>query len=300
MDFDTERGPVGRGGVLLGLLGLAAAAWFLLGRGGAPPAGGTLARARAEGVIRVAYANEAPFGYEDPATGRVTGEAPEIARVLFARLGIPRIEPTVADFGALIDGLKAGRWDVVAAGMYITPRRCREVAFSNPTYVVREALLVRAGNPLGLDGYGSLGAHATARLAVLGGSVQDAYARKLGVPDARIEVFADYATALVALRAGRVDALAATRLTAADLLRKAGTGLEAAEPFEEPVIDGRVVRGHGAFAFRPADVELRAAFDAELAGFLGTPEHLELVAPFGFGPHTLPGEATAAELCAAR
>ncbi len=54
------------------------------------------------------------------------------------------------------------------------------------------------------------------------------------------------------------------------------------------MIDGRPVRGHGAFALRTADVALREAFNRELRAFLGTPEHAALVQPFGFGPEHLP------------
>ena len=42
----------------------------------------TLARIQRESVLRVGYANEAPYAYMDSAQKRLTGEAPEIARVL--------------------------------------------------------------------------------------------------------------------------------------------------------------------------------------------------------------------------
>jgi polar amino acid transport system substrate-binding protein len=63
------------------------------------------------------------------------------------------------------------------------------------------------------------------------------------------------------------------------------------------VIDGEPVRGCGAFGFRPGDDAFRAELDRHLGELLGTPEHLELIRPFGFGESTLPGDATAAELC---
>jgi polar amino acid transport system substrate-binding protein len=113
----------------------------------------TLERIRREGVVRVGFANEAPFAFIDTSSGRLTGEAPEIARVVFSRLGVGEIEGVLTEFASLIPGLKAGRFDVIAAGMYVTPERCREVAFSQPTYAVGEAFLVAAGNPLQLHGY---------------------------------------------------------------------------------------------------------------------------------------------------
>ena len=97
-------------------------------------------------------ANEPPFGYLET-DGTVAGEAPTVARAVFERLGVKGLEPVVVEFGSLIPGLKAGRFDVIAAGMYITPARCREVLFSDPSYKIAEAILVPEGNPLDLHSY---------------------------------------------------------------------------------------------------------------------------------------------------
>jgi polar amino acid transport system substrate-binding protein len=112
-------------------------------------------------------------------------------------------------------------------------------------------------------------------------------------------VLPDNPAAVAAVQAGRADAFAGTRLTVNDLLAKAGpeSGLEAAEPFEQPVIEGKTVVGYGAFGVRKEDRALLEAIDRELAAFIGSEQHLELVKPFGFGEATLPGGATAAELC---
>ena len=47
----------------------------------------TLDRMRARGVARIGFANEAPYAYLDPESGRLDGEAPEIARVILGRFG---------------------------------------------------------------------------------------------------------------------------------------------------------------------------------------------------------------------
>lgn len=260
----------------------------------------SLAQVRDRGVLRVGYANEAPFAYMDQDRGRLTGEAPEIAREMARRLGIAKVEGVLTEFGALIPGLKAGRFDVIAAGMYITPQRCREIAFSNPTYRIGEAFIVRRGNPLDLHSYADVAAHPTARLAVVVGTVERGYARALGVPDDRVLVLPDAPAAVAALQAGRVDAYGGTRLTVDDLLGKlTGDELVRATPFANPVIDGRPAVGYGAFGFRKDEDGLRAAFDRELADFIGSPAHRKLVRPFGFTEAALPGGATAARLCGA-
>ena len=260
-----------------------------------------LEQLRRRGVARVGFANEAPYAYLDPATGRLTGEAPEVARAVLAELGVERVEGVLTEFGALIPGLQAGRFDLIAAGMYITPARCREVAFSNPTYAIGEALIVRAGNPERLHAYEDLARHPRATLAVVTGAIQRGYALAAGVPEARIAVFGDAPSALAAVASGRADAYAGTSLTVADLLAKAGDArLARAEPFRDPIVDGAPARGHGAFVFRKRDTGLRRAFDLVLADYLGTPAHAAAVAPFGFAREHLPGAATAARLCEAR
>jgi len=259
----------------------------------------TLQRVRQEGKLRIGYANEAPYAYFDLATRRVTGEAPEIARAVTADLGVREIEGVLAEFGALIPGLKARRFDVIAAGMYILPERCREISFSNPTYRVGEAFMVARGNPKGLHGYADVVRQTDARLAVVAGAVQRSYARSTGVPDDRVIVFPDVVSAMEGVAAGRADAYAATSATVNDLLARGGGKTERAEPFEDLRINGNVVRGYGAFGFRREDAALLAVFNEALSHLIGTPRHLELVRPFGFTDDEFPKGATAAALCAA-
>src|SRR3546814_12842330 len=72
-------------------------------------------------------------------------------------------------------------------------------------------------------------------------------------------------------------------------------GVESTPPFGE--VAGKSVKGHGGFAFRKEDKELHDAFNAELKKFIGSPEHIALVTPHGFGEGYLPNKTTA-ELCA--
>ena len=264
---------------------------------GATTGGDALARIREAGVVRVGFANEAPYAFIDTATGRLTGEAPELARLVFRQLGVPEIEGVLTEFGALIPALQAGRFDVIAAGMYITPARCAEVLFSDPTYAIGEALIVPAGNPLDLHSYADLRDTPGATIGVVTGAIQLQYARAIGIPDSRIRIFPNAPSAVDGVAAGRASGYAATDLTVNDLLGRTTAPLERARPFEDLVIDGEVVRGYGAFGFRRDDQDLQEAFNQVLRATIGTPQHLRIVEPFGFSRDTLPGEATAAELC---
>src|SRR5690606_13086399 len=255
--------------------------------------------AKAAGKIRIGYANEAPYAYMDSSKNQITGEAVEIARVVLKRMGINEVEGVLTEFGSLIPGLQAKCFDIIAAGMYVTPERCQQVAFSNPTYGVGQSFLVQKGNPKNLHSYEDIAKQDDAKLGVVVGAIEGEYARKSEIPVDRVVVFPDVVSALSGVQAGRADAYAATAMTINDLMKKSeASDLEKADPFTDPVIDGKSVRGYGAFAFRKDDQDFVDAFNAELAKFIGTEEHAKIVEPFGFTKAELPGDVTAAKLCA--
>ncbi len=264
---------------------------------GTAATGNTLQRLKKTGTIRVGYANEAPYAYMDE-SGRLTGEAPEVARVILGEMGIHKMVGVLTEFGSLIPGLQAHRFDLIAAGMYILPRRCKQIAFANPTYSVGDAFLVKAGNPKNLHSYEDVAKNSKARLGVVVGTVEQQWAGELGVPSDRLVIFPDTPSALAGVQSGRVDAFAGTSLTVQDLLRKLRSKqLAKAQPFKQPVINGVSVRGYGAFGFRKSDVAFREAFNKRLAAFIGTPRYTKIMSRFGFSKDNLPGKMTAKELC---
>jgi polar amino acid transport system substrate-binding protein len=211
-------------------------------------------------------------------------------------MGIKQVDAVITEFGSLIPGLKAGRFDMVAAGMFVTPARCKQVAFSEPTYGIGQAFLVKAGNPKHLDNYENVKANPDTTLAVMAGAIERTYARKTGIPDSQVMVVPDTAAGTAAVQAGRADAFALTSLSIRRLA-KGAAGVEVTKPFGE--VAGQSVKGYGAFAFRPEDQAFLKEFNKYLVAFIGTPQHLALVKPFGFTKDDLPDKTTA-ELCAGK
>ncbi|BBR53398.1 MULTISPECIES: ectoine/hydroxyectoine ABC transporter substrate-binding protein EhuB [Pseudomonas] len=242
--------------------------------------------------IRIGYANETPFAFTET-DGRVTGESPEIAKVIFQKMGIKQVDGVLTEWGSLIPGLRAGRFDVIAAGMYITPARCKQVIFTDPQYALPDTLLVAAGNPKGLHSYADIAKNPDVKLAIMAGTVNLAYARESGVKDEQILQVPDTTAQLQAVRAGRADAAVGTQLTMKGLAKKGGDKVQAITDFT----DDPSHTGYGALAFRPEDKDLRDAVNAELKRWLGSEEHLKTVAPFGFDRSNVT-DKTAAELCA--
>ena len=237
--------------------------------------GSLLEELQSEGSITVGIANEIPYGYEDEETGEVTGEAPEVARLVLGELGIDNMDAQVVEFGALIAGLQAGNFDMIAAGMYINPDRAENVLFTDPDYCVLESMLVPEGNPLGLTNYNSV-AETDARLAVASGTVNVDYAVWAGIPEGQIVEFAGIEDQYDAIAAGRVDAVSGTILTVqqhADVME----GFEALPAFPALDEEGNEILGCGGFGFRYENQELRDEFNRVLNELQDTGEVQDIV-----------------------
>jgi polar amino acid transport system substrate-binding protein len=257
--------------------------------------GNLLERLRAVGEVRMGFANEAPYGYVNRA-GVLTGEAPEVGKAVFRRLGVDRFVPALSDFGALIPGLRAGLFDVIAAGMFITPPRCEQILFSDPDYNAPEALLVRSGDTGRPETLEDFARRDDLRLGVLLGSVEVEVAAGYGVPAERVVTFATQAGGIDGLLAGRADGFLLTAISLRDALsRRPDAPLELTTPFV-PVIDGVEQYGAGGFGFRPDQTKLRDAFNAELHELKDSGELLEIVRPFGFSESEMT-DLTAERLC---
>ncbi|MDH1558560.1 ectoine/hydroxyectoine ABC transporter substrate-binding protein EhuB [Pseudomonas sp. MDMC216] len=250
----------------------------------------TLDKVKDSSSVRIGYANETPFAYT-ALDGSVTGESPEIVKKIFERMGVEKINPVLTEWGSLIPGLRASRFDLIAAGMYITPERCKQVLFTDPHYQLPDTLLVKTGNPKGLHSYEDI-AKSGAKVAIMSGTVNLGYARSSGITDDQILQVPDTTAQLQAVRAGRADAAVGTQLTMKGLADKGGDSVEAIAEFK----DDPAHTGYGALAFRPEDKELRDAVNAELKKWLGSEEHLATVGPFGFDQSNIT-DKTAAELC---
>jgi polar amino acid transport system substrate-binding protein len=131
----------------------------------------TLAEIKEKGTIRIAVANEIPYGYIDP-NGQAMGAAPDVAKYVMEKLGIDNIEWVTAEFSGLIPGLQADRFDMVAAEMAILPARCEQVIYSEPNTSYGEGLLVAAGNPGNIHGFGDFAERKDIKVAIMAGADQ--------------------------------------------------------------------------------------------------------------------------------
>jgi polar amino acid transport system substrate-binding protein len=250
------------------------------------PSGSTLERARAAGAIRIGISGERPYSYAGT-DGRVTGAQPEVARAVLGRIGVSGLDAVQVPFHELIPRLREGQFDLVAAGMTVTPDRCREVAFTRPDFVAYPAFLVREGNPQEIESFRDV-ARSGVRLAVLDGATEIDYARSAGVRDEQLEIVDSQSELFRRVADKRVPTGVLTRISLVDELRRnPGSGLEVTEAVE-PVVGGRRVVPGAAFAVRMGESDLLAAFDRELTTLQASSEWLQITEPFGFTRENLP------------
>jgi len=236
---------------------------------------------RDKGSIRVAIADEEPYGYMDD-KGQARGPGPDVARHVLSEIGIDDIEWVVTPFGDLIAGLRENRFHMAAAEMAVLPKRCEKIIYSEPNTTYGEGLLVRAGNPRDLRAYGDFNKpNIKLKVAILEGANQRGFLEKLEVPTDRIVTIENNEDAIELITSGQADAYAATSLTVAGLAKRSDA-VEPALNFVDPVIDGKEVRGWGAFAFNKDSEALRDAVNKVLVPYKYTDEWEDTLLSYGF------------------
>ncbi|MEK0084592.1 ectoine/hydroxyectoine ABC transporter substrate-binding protein EhuB [Benzoatithermus flavus] len=248
-----------------------------------------LERVRKQGFARIAIANEPPWTEIKP-DGKVAGAAPDLAREIFKRLGVPDIQASVSEYGAMIPGLQARRFDIVDAGLFIKPERCRAVIFSEPNLCDAEAFAVKQGNPKKLVSYADINSSG-AKVGVPGGGTEERLALAAGVPRDRVVVVPDGQSGIKMLQDGRIDAYALPALSINDLVKRANDAqLEVVTPVKDTPIFCA-----GA-AFNKQDEALRDAYDKVLAEMKKSGDFAKIVAPYGF-PAEAASLTTREKLC---
>lgn len=277
------------------LLGTTLAAAFAVGASAVAALAGPLTDRIAAGEpIRIGFANEVPFAYPDE-NGEPVGFVNIHALGVLAKMGHTNIEPVQTEWGGLIPGLQAGRFDIITGGMNILAKRCENVAFSEPMAKVGDAFLVVAGNPKGITTYESIAETGAIMVTGVGYSNIDA-AKAAGVAETNIMQVPGPTEILAAVRAARAHAGAGTYFTMKQLADSTGGELEVTDPAALP----EASINWAGIAFNKEDQDFIEAFNAAQAEYLGSEEMMAAVAEYGFDEATLPGDVTTEWVCANR
>jgi polar amino acid transport system substrate-binding protein len=248
----------------------------------------SLRRLQQVGVIRIGYASEPPYAFLST-DGEVTGEFPEAAKRLVADLKIERISWIETNFDALIPELESGRFDVIAAGLCMTPERAQRVAFSIPLVHVQQSLLVRDGNPHQLTAYADAQREPKIKLAAIAGSTEEQLLYRLGLNDDQLIVVPDARTGKRTVAEEIAHGLALTAPTIRWMVRHDQQGATAmAEPFRQTEAGVTGDSNLCGFAFRQEERALRTAWNRSLRAWMKSADHLDLLKTFGFLVQELP------------
>ena len=99
------------------------------------------------GTLRAAINFGNPIlAVKDPATGEARGVSVDLTRELARRLDVPVVLVTYDAAGKVVEGLKAGAWDV--AYVAIDPARAVDVSFTAAYVVIEGAYLVPQNSPI--------------------------------------------------------------------------------------------------------------------------------------------------------
>ncbi|MBX9244980.1 amino acid ABC transporter substrate-binding protein [Actinotalea ferrariae] len=259
----SPRTTTVRTAALTAVVGLALAACGSGGSGGSggsatpgasAPAGGedtSLADVQEAGVLTVGTEGTyRPFSFHEDGSGDLTGFDVEIIQAVGEELGV-EVEFSETQWDAIFAGLDAGRFDVIANQVSITPERESAYTFSEPYTYSTGVVVVAAGN----DAIGSFEDLAGKRTAQSLTSNWYALAEEAG---ASIEAVEGWAQSVSLVEQGRVDATINDKLTFLDYQQQTGAeNLEVAVETED--------ESRSAFAMRQGSDALAQAIDEALA-----------------------------------
>lgn len=257
------------------LVGIVTAGAVIAGSIGSASAD-TLEKLREQGYATVAVANEPPYS-DVKGDGYVTGAAPDVARAVMKKLGVPELKAQVVAYGSMIPALLARRVDMATSGLYIKPKRCESIIYSEPDLCGAEAFAVKKGNPHNILTYEDIGKNPDVTMTTCAGCAEEAYALERGVSADQIKVFTDPPSGIKMLQQGRVDVFALSGLGTQDLLRKFN------DPDLELIMPVKgVPMGCAGAAFNPEDTAFRDAYDQALKELKDSGEFAKIIEPYGF------------------
>jgi polar amino acid transport system substrate-binding protein len=254
---------------------------------------GLLARLREAKSVTVGVANFLPYSSVEP-DGKLTGVVPALTQVIMQRIGVPQIKGIVANgYAELIPGLQAGRWDFICSALSITKARCAEVAFADPMVIDGGIFVALKGAVPNLP---KTVAEAAERNIVIGAGASDAYTRfalSHGVKRENIREFPNDVSMLDGLVAKRVQVIFQGSAAITRAYKARGLAVDTVFPVSDYPASGSTC------AFRPADSDLREAFQKELRAMKASGEFLTISRQHGFDPAPELIPTTVDQACAA-
>ncbi|MFT4000903.1 MAG: ABC transporter substrate-binding protein [Rhizobium sp.] len=150
-----------------------------------------------------------PMAFADQ-NGELKGLRIDIGKEIAKRLCL-KPEFVSTEYATMIPGLNGGRWDLVNAGLFVTPERRKilmmipyeNLAISISTAIKSDKAVTKLDDLAGKSISTDIGGYDEKKMRELNEDF-----KKRGLPEMKISLFDNYATVYQALRAGQVDAAA--------------------------------------------------------------------------------------------
>ena len=155
-------------------------------------------------LIMATNATFPPYEYHDG--DKIVGIDAEIAKAVADKLGLELVIEDVA-FDSIIAGVQAGKYDIGCAGMTVTEDRLKSVNFSTSYATGIQSIIVKEGSEIKTIDDLVKGKY---KVGVQSGTTGDIYmsdAENGGVGEDRIDRYNNGNDAVVALLAGKIDAI---------------------------------------------------------------------------------------------
>lgn len=184
--------------------------------------------------------------FENLENGEVVGIEIDLLDIICEKLGVTlKIEQM--NFDSVLPGVQAGKFDLGASGISVTPEREKNVLFTEPYCLAAQAIVVTADSPItskaDLEGK---------TVSVQTGTTAESFCMDAGYAVSSFEANSDAQTALTT---GKVDAWVIDDLTAADMVAVYNTS----NPGALVILDEAMTTEPYAFAFAFGSEELVSA-----------------------------------------
>ncbi|KMT52329.1 ABC transporter substrate-binding protein [Pseudomonas fildesensis] len=188
------------------------------------------------------YADVPPFSAPDPKTRELVGMDVDLCKALAKTLGVA-LELKPLSVEARIPEVKMGRVDIIFANLAYTKTRAEQIQFSDPYYIAKETLVVRAANADQPKSF-----FKDKRISSTKGSTSE---QSIRIAGAIPVTFQDTGSAYMALQQNKVVGLVTNTMTALKLVNQAkASGVELAlakEPMALEPIGAGMRRDEPAF-----------------------------------------------------
>ncbi|MFX1534516.1 MAG: transporter substrate-binding domain-containing protein [Promethearchaeota archaeon] len=224
----------------------------------AAQASGTLAEILARGCLIIGTdPTYPPFEAVNATTGDYEGFDIDLANQIAIHIGVG-LQVEESEWDPIIPNLKAKKFDMIVSAMTITPEREEEVDFSRWYYKSAQAILVPAGNPLGITSEEDL--NQTLTIGVQSGTTSDIWVNEnLDLELVTLNTYTNILLAITALKNEQVDVVLGDHAVLAQDALVSG---------ETEVVDTYSPEDFG-IACRTADADLLDAVNDVLDDLLG-------------------------------